>query len=156
MIVAEIADLKDWQTDRDEVLIGAVVDAAEAAHPTFNFMLRPLKLLNPVNVSLCGECNGPEFDVRDGGSGITEVVCRDCINAVRRKSLSHIQYTMEICWDCRITTDSLGIISGAVHHTFPYNDEPQPDGSIRKGLIPYIVAGRIDLTNDILTLLPGV
>lgn len=156
MIVTGIQDLKVWQTDRDAALIEAMVDAAEAVHPEADLSLRAIKLVASDNVSICDLCNAPEFMVRDKGTGITGPMCRMCINAIRRQSLTHVQYTAEICWDCSITTDSVGLISGANHHPFPFNDEVQSNGSIRRGLIPYITAGRVDLTNDILTLLPEV
>lgn len=156
MIVTEIVDLKDWQTDFDERAIQALVDSVEANHPGVDLSLRPLKLLNAVNDGLCDECGEAKFLVRDGGRGITSLFCRACLNAVRRQSLTHVQYTAEICWDCKITKDSLGIISGANHHCFPFEDEILPNGSVRRGLNPYIAVGRIDLTNDVLTLLPEV
>tara|TARA_Y100000310_G_scaffold114125_1_gene112632 strand:- start:364 stop:630 length:267 start_codon:yes stop_codon:yes gene_type:complete len=88
-------------------------------------------------------------------------MCRCCINAVRRQSLCHTQYgDREICYRCEITYDSLGIINAANHHTWPVEDTEYTrivDGisvtRTRPGLLALIAAGKIDLTDDVVTIL---
>ncbi len=154
MIIRSIEDLKDWQTDRDEILVEELVDSAEVLHPEFNFSPRALKLVAAQHTGSCELCGEAEFTIRDALTGMTSSTCRQCVNAVRRQTLTHVIYPAEICWDCTITKDSLGLINGAFHHTFPFDDELQKDGTIRRGLNPLILAGRIELVDNVLTLLP--
>lgn len=114
----------------------------------------PLHTLGPKPVSTgeCLECGEPEFRVLDSKSGKTSEWCRGCINAVRRQSIQHHQYTDEICWNCEITYDSVGLISGVNHHVFPLEDQTLADGSTRRGIGDYLRAGRIDCTDGALTI----
>ena len=154
-IIRDIVELKQWQTDWDQAMFDTIVQQTLAAHPTNPPDLSPraYKLIGSHDVGTC-ECGDATFTIRDEKTGRTAPACRMCINAVRRQSLGHLQYTAEICWVCRITTDSLGLIDGAIHRTKPYEDELQQNGTVRAGIGPLIRAGRIDLTNDVLTILP--
>ena len=156
MIVRTIAELKQWQTDMDERMLSTIVAETMTAHPVGQPDLSPraFKLIGSNDDGSCEECGDARFTIRDKKTGRTGPVCRMCINAVRRQSLGHWQYGAEICWECRVTTDSLGLIDGAIHRTKPFEDEIQLDGSIRKGVNPLILVGRVDLTDDILTILP--
>lgn len=95
----------------------------------------PQKILGskPRDIGTCIECGEPEFLILDGQSGRTEPRCRGCFNAIIRQSLQHHQYTDEICGNCEITYDSIGLISGANHHPRPCDDRPKgkplPDGT---------------------------
>ena len=79
-----------------------------------------------------------------------------------RQSLHHRQYfiskdvtkwvdTDEICLNCEITRDSLGLINGATHHSVtPIADKTSPDERIRIGLKSYIAANKLELVDGIL------
>jgi hypothetical protein len=86
---------------------------------------RPQKILGskPRDVGKCADCNEPMFMVIDVRDGETVARCRGVINAILRQSLQHHQYTEEICWDCELTTDSIGLISGCNHHPKPFLDQ---------------------------------
>jgi len=114
----------------------------------------PVKVVSVSNGEDCPDCGEPTFVVRDGLTGRTGPMCRMCINAIRRQSLQHHQYTDEICWGCEISLDSLGIITAATHHTKPLEDQLQSDGSTRLGIGPLLRDERIDLTDGVLTVLP--
>lgn len=157
--VNSIEELKLWQTNRDASIMEGVVAATIASHSdshhdASDLSPRAMKLIGPGHVGVCTDCDEPTFNIRDQKSGRTAPVCRGCINTVRRQSLGHGQYTAEICMSCEIITDSLGLISGVIHRTKPYEDETQPDGAIRPGIGPLIRAQRIDVTDDILSVLP--
>ena len=154
MIITEIQDLKDWQTDRDETLILGYVDAVERVHPGIDLSLRALKLVGLKDDGVCEFCGAGMLEVRDDSNGTVYLMCRNCINAVRRQSHHHRQYTAEICVDCHIFTDSLGLIHRNTHRTKPYEDEVDVDGAVRKGIGFYIRANRLDLTDDVITILP--
>lgn len=152
MIVRELEELQVWQIDKDERLIGLFIDAADSEHPLANLAARPLVLTSPINVSICELCGSPEFLIRDGVSGITETMCRVCINAVRRQSHHHGIYVSAICIECEICYDSVGLIHAANHRTMPFEDTVISSGEVTAGLNPLIEAGRVDLTDDILTI----
>jgi len=149
--IQELFDLNDaWDAEAD-----ALVTATLADHPSVDLSPRPFKLISPNDSGNCQDCGEAQFLIRDQRSGRTTPICRACINAVRRQSLHHRQYSrLEICWNCKITTDSLGIIDGAIHHMFPLEDQTLADGTIRRGIGDSLRAGRIDLTNNVLTILP--
>ncbi len=153
-IVTDIEELFTRQATMDAEA-QTLRDTVTAAHPgrASDYSPRPIRLLNPNDVGTCEECGEPEFTVRDAGSGRTLSMCRMCINAIRRGSLLHTQYgRLEICWVCEITVDSLGIIDGAIHRTKPVDDQTLPGGTIRHGIMPYLLAGRIDNTDGVLSI----
>ena len=154
-VVRNFGELFDRQAAMDaeaQTLVAATI----AAHPdeVLDLTNRPLKLMNAQDIGTCPDCGEAQFTVRDQATGRTIPMCRMCISAVRRQSLQHTQYgTEEICWNCEITVDSLGIISGATHHTKPVEDQLLPNGSTRLGIGPLLRAGRIDLTDGVLTII---
>jgi hypothetical protein len=70
-----------------------------------------------------------------------------------RQSLTHIQYGgKELCYNCEITYDSLGIINGAIHHTWPIEDFIDRDsGETVAGLKTLIADECFDLTDGKVT-----
>ena len=93
------------------------------------------------------DCESPTFSVRDGKTGLTKPMCRECINVIRMQSVQHRQYTHDICINCEITYDSIGLVSGSNHQTWPIEDEP-PGPTSRSGLKTLIAANKISV-NDV-------
>lgn len=161
-VVKDIQELIQRQTDldteADELVVTTLAVHEEHMIPDGvplvppDLSPRPLKLIGSQDDGSCECCGEPKFTIRDGQTGRTGPVCRMCINAVRRQSLHHRQYTSEICCDCLITTDSLGIITGAIHRTRPFEDATLLDGTIRPGIGPLLRAGCIDLTDGCVTI----
>jgi len=158
-IVQQMSELFINQTQMDEDAHKKIVDDALLTHPgkdASDFVRRRQRLISAVNGQDCPDCGEPEYTVRDQLTGRTEPRCRCCFNAIMRQSLGHIQYgEKEVCWDCKITYDSIGLITGAVHNTKPLEDETiQTDPLIiRVGIGPLLRAGRVDLTDCVLTIL---
>ena len=167
MILTDMQQLFDYQNAMDEQAQTLVQETLAAhperagdestdAKPSPDLNHRPVKLMNPNHVGDCEDCGSAAFTVRDSKDGRTYPMCRMCINAIHRQSLQHTQYgDKEICWQCEITVDSLGIISGATHRTKPVEDEVKADGSVRQGIGPMLRAGRVDLTDGVLSILPS-
>lgn len=163
MIVTDIQVLIDRQNANDLDAHTTIVDAALVTHPSLqreHFHSTPLKLVSAVNGPDCPECGEPTFTVRDKSSGRTAPRCRMCINTIRRQSLGHRQYSdLEICCSCEITYDSVGIISGCIHQMRPVEDQPfEEDGvviRIRQGIGPLCRDGCVDVTDNVLTILPA-
>ena len=150
-LVKNVLHLKKWQSDKDDHKLEGMIHESLSHHPGVELKPRPIKLQGLTNVSVCSECGDAEFSIRDSLSGKTEPWCRGCINTIRQGSLNHRQYTNEICISCETTTDSLGIITGAIHITMPYENETLSNGRTRLGLNPLIASGSVDLNHDIIT-----
>jgi len=153
--VKDISELVAWQTERDAFLHSEAIDQALVMHPALvvaDFAMRSQKLINAFSKRDCRGCGEPEYLIRDGQTGRSVQRCRPCINAIMRQSLGHAQYkSLEICIHCEISSDSLGLITGAWHSMMPRGDQVQPDGSIRVGLERLIASHKVDLTNNVLT-----
>lgn len=160
-LVTSLDQLIQIQTSMDDKANILVVETL-AAHPlhTPDLSPRPIKLIDASTDKLCDECGDPALTVRDQKTGLTIPECRGCINAIRRQSLHHRQYGgSEICYCCEISYDSVGLISGAIHRTWPVEDvgdilalsDPHHN---RCGLTTLIAAGKIDLSHDVVTISP--
>ena len=70
-----------------------------------------------------------------------------------RQSLTHTQYGgKELCYNCEITYDSLGIINGTNHQTWPIEDFIDRDsGETVAGLKTLIADECFDLTDGKVT-----
>mgnify|MGYP005820559849 CR=1 FL=1 len=149
MIVTSVDQLRERQTAMD-AQAGALVASTNAAHATpHDLSLRGIHSpASRVNVGICEDCGDPEFTVTDSRSGITEPKCRMCINAIRRQSLQHTQYVAEICYNCEITYDSIGLVTGATHTTKPLSDRPNRMGGVILGWTSLVAAGWVEIDDE--------
>jgi len=86
---------------------------------------RDIRLLGDQKTAkgFCVDCEEDTYMVSDSDTGKNVELCKGCINVIRRQSLVH-RASSELCLNCEITFDSVGLISGANHVTFPIEDEP--------------------------------
>jgi len=152
--IQAISELETRQATKDREC-DEMISACLAAHQDHvpDLAPRPQKIVKVEHEKICEDCGDPEYLVRDQKSGLTLPRCRMSINAIMRQSLTHTQYGgQEICYRCEITYDSLGIINGAIHHTWPIEDfTDQDSGETVAGLKTLIADECFDLTDDKVT-----
>lgn len=105
--------------------------------------------------STCEGCGEPELQVQDSLSLRPTIMCRHCINGMRRFSLRHKRAITEVCVDCggNPRMDSYGLVIGPwPHMMMAIEDYIGADDTTKSGLRTRIAAGLVmldDVTNAV-------